>query len=1144
MNNKQTSIVAVLFVLALSISSDQSAWRVQAENQLAEPQATHLLAAIPRDFPPQYAVDENGRPYGFAIDVMNALAEQAGLTVEYQIHETWQDVLNAIRTGQADLIPNVGITADRQKYADFTAPVETFSVSLFVRHETESIQSVEDLAGYQVGVMKGNVAIKLLADKNLKLKHFDQLSDALIALLSGQIDAFAYPDPVVWRYTQQLGLDDHIRKISPSLKEIKRAIAVRKGEPLLVKQLNQEVDRLISSKRFKEIYSRWYATPKPYWNTQRTLLAMSLLVMLVASSLLIWRFRSLQKLNQRLISETEMRRDAETQLQQLNADLEETVRRQTEGLAEAQRMGKMGSWVLNLQQDSLEWSDETFRIFEIDPQRFGATYEKFLETVHPNDRERVNNAYLSSLEDQHDYEIEHRLLFADGRIKWVKEQCETRFDSHGLPIISRGTVQDITERKAAERQLALTQHALDHISEAAYLIKPDGHFRYVNPAACETLGYTKQELLKKTVMDIDPSYSHDPFLESYRKLAEAGSLRFETTHQHRDGHTIPVEIVANHIQFEDEEYSFAIARDISEIKSAQLEIERQRTLLQQVIDGVSDPILMIDTDYTVQLMNHAARAAAPAKALASAQPKCYAISHHIDHPCQGEDHPCPLNQVMQSKQTVKVVHKHPGQDGATRTFELLANPLFDKHGDITGIIESGRDITDYLSVVEQLRKNQHRLDHIAHHDPLTGMPNRLLFVDRLQQAIFKAKRNNNMVALLFIDLDRFKQINDSFGHPTGDQILKEAAIRLKAKIREVDTIARVGGDEFTVILDQIDHTQDIVKIAEKLLGAFTQGFKILDKELFLSSSIGISIYPQDSDDPNTLIRNADSAMYKAKELGRNAYSFYTAEMTSLAFERLMMENSLRKALSMKELVLHYQPQIDIRTGRIIGVEALVRWQHPELGLLPPAKFIPLAEDSGLIRPIGEWILRQACLQASKWRDQGFSPQRISVNCNLSAGQLNSENFVGGIQAILAEAGIEAGLLELEITETTIMNDPEHMSEIFNRLRDIGIKLAIDDFGTGYSSLSYLKTLPISKLKIDQSFVRDIPADPDDMAITRAIIALGESLQMQVIAEGVETEAQAEFLKAEGCYLAQGFLYAKPMKSEDLDRYMTSIQTDS
>ncbi|MET0036239.1 MAG: EAL domain-containing protein [Candidatus Thiodiazotropha lotti] len=1144
MNNKKSSFIAVVTVLALSISSGQRGWNLEAENELQESQPSHLIAAVPRAFPPQYAVNAQGRPYGFAIDVMNALAEQAGLTVEYQIHETWQGVHQAIKSGQAVLIPNMGITADRQAYADFTAPLETFSVSLFVRAETETISSLEDLVGHHVGVIKGNVAIKLLVDKALRLEHFDQLSEALLALLSGQIDALAYPDPVVWRYTQQLGLDDHIRKLSPSLVEIKRAIAVRKGEPQLVKQLNQAVDTFIQSDRFKDIYSRWYATPAPYWNTQRTLLVMSLLLMLVATGMLVWRFRSLQQLNRRLTAETEMRRDAESQLQLLNADLEETVRRQTEGLAEAQRMSKMGSWVLNLQLDSLEWSDETFRIFEIDPKRFAATYEKFLETVHPDDRERVNNAYLSSLEEQQDYEIEHRLLFADGRIKWVKEQCETQFDSHGLPIISRGTVQDITEHKAAERQLALTQHALDHISEAAYLIMPDGHFRYVNPAACETLGYTKEELLKKSVMDIDPTYSTERFLEVDRKLEETGSLRFETTHQHRDGHTIPVEIVANHITFEDEELSFAIARDISEIKSAQQEIERQHALLQQVIDGVSDPILMIDSDYTVQLMNHAARTAAPAKALASAQPKCYAISHHIDQPCQGEDHPCPLEQVLKREKTVKVVHNHPLQDGTTRTFELLANPLFDKQGKVTGIIESGRDITDYLSVVDQLRKNQHRLDHIAHHDPLTGMPNRLLFVDRLQQAIFKAKRNESMVALLFIDLDRFKQINDSFGHPTGDLILKEAAIRLKAMIREVDTIARIGGDEFTVILDQIEQTQDIVKIAEKLLGAFTQGFKILDKELFLSSSIGISIYPQDSDDPNTLIRNADSAMYKAKELGRNAYSFYTAEMTTLAFERLMMENSLRKALTMNELVLHYQPQIDIRSGRVIGVEALVRWQHPELGLLPPAKFIPLAEESGLIRPIGEWILRQACQQASKWRDQGFSPERISVNCNLSAGQLNSDNFISGIQTILAEAGINADLLELEITETTIMNDPVHMSEILNRLRDIGIRLAIDDFGTGYSSLSYLKALPISKLKIDQSFVRDIPSDVDDMAITRAIIALGESLQMQVIAEGVETEAQADFLKHEGCYLAQGFLYAKPMNSEDLDRYMTSVQVDS
>jgi EAL domain-containing protein (putative c-di-GMP-specific phosphodiesterase class I) len=265
-------------------------------------------------------------------------------------------------------------------------------------------------------------------------------------------------------------------------------------------------------------------------------------------------------------------------------------------------------------------------------------------------------------------------------------------------------------------------------------------------------------------------------------------------------------------------------------------------------------------------------------------------------------------------------------------------------------------------------------------------------------------------------------------------------------------------------------------------------------------------------------------------MGRNAYSFYATEMTELAIGRLMMENSLRKALEMDQLVAHYQPQVDIRSGRIIGIEALIRWQHPELGLLPPARFIPLAEESGLIRPFGEWILRQACQQDAKWRTKGLSPERISLNCNLSASQLNSERFIEGILNIIEETGIDADLLELEITETTIINDSAHISEILNRLRDIGIKLAIDDFGTGYSSLSYLKTLPISKRKIDKSFVRDISSDPDDMAITRAVIALGESLQMQVIAEGVETEAQADFMKQEGCFLAQGVFYSKPMNS--------------
>jgi diguanylate cyclase (GGDEF)-like protein/PAS domain S-box-containing protein len=834
-----------------------------------------------------------------------------------------------------------------------------------------------------------------------------------------------------------------------------------------------------------------------------------------------------------------LRRNAEQQLQQLNAMLEETVRLQTRDLAEAQRIGQMGSWVLDLQQDRLSWSDEIFRIFEIDPDRFEATYEYFLDRVHPDDRNLVNEAYQASLKDRQPYSISHRLLFPEGHIKWVIAQCETQFNEAGKPLTSRSTVQDVTERKASERQLALTQYAVDHISEGAYLITSDGYFHYVNAAACDSLGYTKEELLTMHVTDIDPSITQENYPDIYNKLKKSGSLRFETLHRHRDDHTFPVEIVASFIHFEDEKLTFAVARDISDIKAAQIEIERQHTLLQQVIDGVSDSILMIDTNYTVRLINAAAQATAPANIL-NEEPKCYAAFHHFSKPCEGDDHPCPLDQVMKSGRPVKVVHKHAGAEGTIRTIQLMANPLFGEDGNVTGIIESGRDITDYQDLLDQLKRKEHRLDHIAHHDSLTGLPNRLLFIDRLQQAIYKAKRNGNTIALLFIDLDRFKQINDSFGHPTGDQVLRQVANRLQQQIREVDTIARIGGDEFTVILHDVEHTQDIAKIADKLLRVFNQGFLVHDQELFLSTSIGICIYPQDGSDANTLIRNADSAMYKAKEQGRNTYSFYTSEMTTLAFERLMMENSLRSALDRDQLILHYQPQINMQTGRVIGVEALVRWNHPELGLIPPAQFIPLAEDTGLIQPIGDWVLRNACHQTQKWHEDGLSPERISVNCNLSEHQLKSDKFHQSIIDVLQETKIDADLLELEITETTIMDDPDHLSEVLNKLRDIGVKVAIDDFGTGYSSLTYLKALPISKLKIDKSFVRDIPGDPNDAAITRAIIGLGESLQMQVIAEGVETEAQAEYLQSVGCFLAQGFLYAEPMVSGELERFLKSI----
>ncbi|MEJ2406760.1 MAG: EAL domain-containing protein [Candidatus Thiodiazotropha sp.] len=1096
-----------------------------------------LIAAVPRTFPPEYSVDEQGIPQGYAIDVMNAIAREAQLKVEYRIYDTWVAAQQAIRDGEAQVIPCMGITPERQKFVDFTSPIETFAVSLFTRADSKEIQNLEDLRNRPIGVIEGNVAIPILESKGFQIRIYNDFSKALWALISGHLDALAYPEPVIWHVTREAGIAHHFRVLPTPLLEIKRGVGVEKNQPELLQRLESAVQRVLHSKDYEQIYIKWFAKPEPFWTITRLLWVMLGLLVLVAIMLMEWRYYSLKAVNKDLREETIRRRNAERNLQKVNDQLEQKVLDQTRELAEAQRISKMGNWVLDIPQNRLRWSEEIYRIFEIDRGNTESSFEIFLDTIHPQDREEVNRIYQKSLKTHQPCETTHRLLFPDGRVKWVLEHRETSYNDKGEPQQSIGTVQDITERRDAERLLALSQYALEHVSEAALLISANGQFRYVNSAGCEILGYTLEELLSMNLSEIDPEVTQETLPSRVERLKKLGFERFEAMHRHRDGHLIPVEIVSNFIEFDNESFVFEVTRDISEIKAAQSQIERQHALLQQVIDGVSDPILMIAADYTIRLMNKSARQSASVLDLQKDQPKCYEVSHHFSEPCSGDAHPCPLAQILETRQTTKVVHRHFTEQGEERTIEMLANPLLDDQGNITGIIESGRDITDYLGVLEQLRLKESRLEHIAHHDPLTGLPNRLLFVDRLEQAIIKAKRAQNLIALLFIDLDRFKEINDSFGHPTGDELLIKVASQLKKEIREGDTIARLGGDEFTVILDDLEHPGIAGKIAEKLLESLVEPFTIQEQNFFLSASIGISIYPQDGEDANTLIRNSDSAMYQAKEQGRNAYSFYTAEMTTLAFERVMMENSLRSAIARDELILHYQPQIDMRTGATVGIEALVRWNHPELGLIPPARFIPLAEETPLIQPMGEWILRHACQQARIWHDQGFIHDQIAVNCNLSGRQLGNAHFHQTVVDILQETGINPELLELEITETTIMSNPQNSSQVLRQLRDIGVQLAIDDFGTGYSSLAYLKSLPISKLKIDKSFVRDIPDDPNDAAITRAVVALGKSLQLLVIAEGVETQAQADFLMNEGCFLAQGFLYAHPMPANEIEPFL-------
>jgi diguanylate cyclase (GGDEF)-like protein/PAS domain S-box-containing protein len=462
-------------------------------------------------------------------------------------------------------------------------------------------------------------------------------------------------------------------------------------------------------------------------------------------------------------------------------------------------------------------------------------------------------------------------------------------------------------------------------------------------------------------------------------------------------------------------------------------------------------------------------------------------------------------------------------NGGIRWLEDRTKAVHDANGKLLRFDGVASDISDR-------KKYQGRIEYLATHDPLTGLANRNLLRDRLAQAIAFSRRSGQMLALLFVDLDRFKDINDSFGHAVGDKLLIEVSERLRRVVREGDTVARPGGDEFIVLLTDFSDPESVNAVAVKLLNEFAAPYVLTDVQLHVNASIGVSLYPNDGDDIETLLRNTDTAMYRAKERGGNGFQLYTPEMSVRAIERMELENALHRAVERGEFQLYYQPKVDLKSGQIVGAEALIRWFHPELGLVLPNRFIPLAEEIGLISSIGQWVLRTACAQNKAWQDAGLIP--ISVAVNLSARQFRHEELLGLVSNVLKETGMEPGFLELELTESIVMHSAEQFAVRLHELKMLGVKLAIDDFGTGYSSLSYLKRFSLDRLKIDQSFVNDIVTDADDAAITRSVISLGHSLNLRVVAEGVETAEQLAFLRSNGCDEVQGNFYSEPISAED------------
>ncbi|MDH5653918.1 MAG: EAL domain-containing protein [Gammaproteobacteria bacterium] len=685
-------------------------------------------------------------------------------------------------------------------------------------------------------------------------------------------------------------------------------------------------------------------------------------------------------------------------------------------------------------------------------------------------------------------------------------------------------IEDLTEQETLRVQTAEADQRvraiMDNVADGIITIDEQGTIESFNATAERLFGYSAAECIGQNVKMLMPEpyqSNHDSYLDRYRTSGERRCLGFgfrEVEGLRKDGSVFPMDLSISQMTLHDRQYYIGMVRDITERKASEMEMSK----LSHAVEQTADTIMITDKNGLIEYVNSGfEQTTGYQRADIIGRTPNVVKSGEMNEEFYEE-----LWQTILKGDVFRDVFVNRKKDGSVYFEEKTITPLRNITGDITHYISSGKDITDRM-------RTQERLQYLAHHDVLTGLPNRLLFMDRLSQSIKYLKRNGGMVALMFLDIDRFKNINDTLGHQAGDTLLRIIAKRLSNSLREHDTVARISGDEFAIILEGVISIDALPGIARKILLEISHPMIISDHEIFTTTSIGISIYPNDGEEPHTLLKNADSAMYHAKEKGRNNYQFYTPNMNAMAAEYLKLENKLHRALERSEFEVHYQPQFDINSGQLYGIEALLRWRHPDEGLLQPQRFLHLLEETGLIVPIGEWVLYTACHQVSKWIATGMQIPKLAVN--ITPRQLANQNFVNVVQQALKDTGLDARRLELEITESSLMEEEHTNINALHDLHSLGVSIAMDDFGTGYSSLSYLRQFPIGTLKIDRSFVRQVPHNYDDCVLARTIISMGQNLNLKIIAEGVENSSQLDFLKQLGCNGAQGYLYSPAIPAE-------------
>lgn len=767
-----------------------------------------------------------------------------------------------------------------------------------------------------------------------------------------------------------------------------------------------------------------------------------------------------------------------------------------------------GIWDWDVCTGEVYWNDRLFEMTGLSRSDVTTNFDLFAELLHPEDRQRVLNAVTAHLECDEEYDEEFRLRRSDGSYCFCRARGKVQRDERGRPVRMAGVVSDITERKRTEEELVRLASFPELNPNPVIEIDPAGDLVYLNPAA--------EELFP----DLRELRWRHPLLAGLESLCEEirGNSRAPLARQIEVGDAVHHQVVY-HLPERDRIHLYSL--DVTGRRQAEQALQESEMRFRSLVQHASDIITVLDADGTVRYESPSI------EHVLGYRPEELVGGNAFDyvHPDDLESAVSEFTGVLSEPGGIKSAEfRFRHKDGSWCYLESIGSNRLEDPG-VRGVVVNSRNVTERKIL-------ENRLAYQATHDPLTSLPNRVLLTERLESTLEHARRNGRNFALLFVDLDNFKIINDSLGHHAGDELLAAVAGRFERYLAE-HTVIRFGGDEFVVVIEEVDSVDDATRAAELLLGSLEHPFETRRGDFFVTASIGVVLGTSTYDSPEVPLRDADTAMYRAKNSGKVRYEVFDPSMNTSAVERLKMERDLRLALRNELLQVHYQPKVSLENGEIAGMEALVRWEHPERGLISPAQFIPLAEETGLIMPLGLWVLREACRQTRAWQQRYPGAIPLAVSVNLSARQFRQPDLAKRIADVLQETGLEPGKLALELTESVVQDDAQAALSTLLELKDLGVQIEIDDFGTGYSSLSHLKQFPVDALKVDRSFVSGLEENLEDLVITRIVVGLAHTLGMRAVAEGVETSEQLFQLREMGCDLAQGYYFAKPLTSEEM-----------